>query len=140
MGKGSKDCLVTLVERATGFLLMGKLPDRTTRSLNDMTVKLTRKSPLPVDTITADNGTEFHQYREIEKKTNTTFYFVPPHQSWERGSNENTNGLIKQYVPKGTSKAELTQTHCKAIQRRLNSRTRKRYDFKTPWELKNEYQ
>ena len=140
MGKGSKDCLVTLVERATGYLMMGKLPDRTTHSLNDMTIKLIRKSPLPVHTITADNGTEFHQYKEIENKTNTIFYFATPHHSWERGSNENTNGLIRQYVPKGTSMAELTQTRCKAIQGRLNSRPRKRYDFKTPWELKNEYQ
>lgn len=140
MGKGSKDCLVTLVERATGYLLMGKLPDRTTHSLNEKTIKLIRKSPLPVMTITADNGTEFHQYKEIEKKTNTRFFFATPHHSWERGTNENTNGLIRQYLPKGTSMAQLTQAECEAIQRRLNSRPRKRYDFKSPWEMKNEYQ
>ena len=139
IGHGSKDCIVTLVERATGYLLIGKLPDRTTASLNKVTIKLIKNSPLPVKTITADNGTEFHQYKEIEKRTGTLFYFATPHHSWERGSNENANGLIRQYIPKRTSMKELTQEGCTAIERRLNSRPRKRYGFKSPWEMKNEH-
>lgn len=139
IGHTTKDCIVTLVERATGYLLIGKLPDRTTSSLNKATIRLIRTSPLPVKTITADNGTEFHQYKEIEKKAMVLFYFATPHHSWERGSNENANGLIRQYLPKRTSMKDVTQQHCDAIERRLNSRPRKRYGFKTPWEMKNDY-
>ncbi|WP_218313318.1 IS30 family transposase, partial [Alteromonas antoniana] len=139
IGHTTKDCIVTLVERATGYLLIGKLPDRTTSSLNKATIRLIKTSPLPVKTITADNGTEFHQYKEIEKKAKALFYFATPHHSWERGSNENANGLIRQYLPKRTSMKDVTQQHCDAIERRLNSRPRKRYGYKTPWEMKNDY-
>ena len=103
MGKGSKDCIVTLVERKTGYTLIGKLSDRTAHSTNKRTIKLMQKMPSQFLSITADNGTEFHQYSVIEKTLNCPFYFANPHHSWERGTNENTNGLIRQYLPKGTS-------------------------------------
>ncbi len=109
MGTGSPDCIVTLVERKTGFLQIGKLKDRTTRSLNKKTIRIISREPNAFKTITADNGTEFHQYKKIEKVCKTTFYFATPHHSWERGSNENANGLIRQYLPKGTSMTHLTQ-------------------------------
>jgi transposase, IS30 family len=132
MGKGSPDCIVTLVERKTGFLMIGKLKDRTTRSLNRKTQRLIRRDPAAFKTITADNGTEFHQYRAIEAKSKVRFYFANPYHSWERGSNENANGLIRQYLPKGTSMAKLTQQQCDAIAHKINTRPRKRYGFKTP--------
>ncbi len=72
--------------------------------------------------------------RELERATGVAFYFATPHHSWERGTNENTNGLIRQYVPKGTSMAKLTQQRCNAIARALNNRPRKRLGFKTPQE------
>ncbi|TAA47265.1 IS30 family transposase [Corallincola spongiicola] len=66
-----------------------------------------------------ENGTEFHQYPTIEEATKTTFHFANPHHSWERGTNENTNGLIRQYLPKGTSMASITQADCESIAKRL---------------------
>lgn len=135
MGKGSKDCIVTLVERKTGFVQIGKLPDRTTASLNKNTLKLIHRFPSSFKTITADNGTEFHQYQAMEAVCPATFYFATPYHSWERGSNENCNGLIRQYLPKGKSMSSLTQRHCDRIADKLNSRPRKRHNYKTPEEL-----
>lgn len=134
MGKGSRDCIVTLVERKTGYVMIGKLKDRTTGSLNKKTKALIRRDPLSFKTITADNGTEFHQYTAIEAASDVKFYFATPYHSWERGSNENANGLIRQYLPKGTSMASLTQQQCDAIAAKLNARPRKRLNYKTPEE------
>lgn len=134
MGKGSPHCIVTLVERKTGFVVIGQLNDRTTRSLNRRTIKLIRRFDRAFRTITADNGTEFHQYAEIETRAKTTFYFATPYHSWERGTNENTNGLIRQYLPKGTSMRSLTQQQCDTIALKLNTRPRKRFDYRTPQE------
>ena len=135
MGKGSSDCIVTLVERKTGFVYIGKLSDRTTDSLNQKALMLIRRNPTAFKTITADNGTEFHQYKKIEEKCLAKFYFANPYHSWERGSNENCNGLIRQYLPKGTSMASLTQQQCDVIAHKLNTRPRKRHNYKTPEEL-----
>ena len=135
IGKGSRDCIVTIVERKSGYVMIGKLKDRTTRSLNRRCIKLLHREPATFKTITADNGTEFHQYPEIEAATNTRFYFANPHHSWERGTNENTNGLIRQYIPKGTSMKDLTQAQCDRIAKKLNTRPRKRHGFKTPEEI-----
>ena len=132
MVKGSPHCLVTLVERKTGYTLIGHLKNRTTHSLNQRVIQLL-KAHL-AKTITADNGTEFHQYRVLEKALGTTFYFATPYHSWERGTNENTNGLIRQYFPKGISLEKVTQGECNLIAKRLNNRPRKRLNFKTPEE------
>lgn len=98
------------------------------------TIDLIRRSPRKFKTITADNGTEFYSYKQIERATGVRFYFPTPHHAWERGTNENTNGLVRQYLPKRTSMARVTQLHCNAIARNLNTRPRKRYDFDTPEE------
>ena len=131
MGSTS-ECVVTLVERKTGFLLVGKMRARTTAELNRATFELMCRHPEKFRTITADNGTEFHDYRALEEITGVPFYFATPHHSWERGTNENTNGLLRQYLPKGTSLASLTQSRCDAIAETLNIRPRKRHDYKTP--------
>jgi IS30 family transposase len=138
IGKGSRHCLVTVVDRKTGYVLIGKLRARTQEHTNHRTLRLMRRHPRRFKTITADNGTEFHDYAAIEQTTGTRFYFATPHHSWERGTNENTNGLIRQYVPKGTSMAKLSQQRCNAIARELNDRPRKRLGFKTPQECFNE--
>ena len=83
-------------------------------------------------------GTEFHDYKRIEERTGATFYFARPYHSWERGSNENANGLLRQYLPKGASMAGLSQQQCNAIARKLNTRPRKRLGFRTPLECFNE--
>lgn len=135
MGTGSKHCIVTIVERKSGYVIIGKLKDRTTRSLNRRCIQLLDREAAQFKTITADNGTEFHQYPEIEEATGTRFYFATPHHSWERGTNENTNGLIRQYLPKGMNLKDLNQAQCDRIATKLNTRPRKRHGFKTPEEI-----
>ena len=132
MGTGSKDCIVTLVERATGFTLIGKMKNRTAKELNNRVIALIKQHAHQFLTITADNGTEFHGHKEIERKTGVKFYFAHPYHSWERGTNENTNGLIRQYIPKGESMGGMTQYDCNRIARKLNTRPRKRLGFVTP--------
>jgi transposase, IS30 family len=137
-GGGSKDCVVTLVERKTGLVLVGKLADRTALSLSRRVVRLMSSSGARFETVTADNGTEFHDYKSIERRVGVVFYFARPYHSWERGSNENAHGLIRQYLPKGVSMAGLSQYQCNAIARQLNTRPRKRLGFRTPLECFNE--
>jgi len=133
MGKsGEKECIVTLVERATGTVLIGKLPNRTVEATNQRIIALIRNAGLPFLTMTSDNGTEFNGYAQIEAATGVTVYFARPHHPWERGSNENANGLIRQYLRKGESMASLTQKQCNAIAHKLNTRPRKRYGYDTP--------
>ena len=134
IGKGSRHCIVNLVERKSGFVLIGKLKARTAEHLNHRTELLVQRHPRQFKSFTADNGTEFHDYAALERTTGTTFYFATPHHSWERGTCENTNGLIRQYIPKGTSMTRLSQQECNAIARELNDRPRKRLGFKTPKE------
>ena len=134
VGKGAPDCVTTLVERKTGYALIGKLSDRTMFSTSQRTKMLLRRVPEQVKTITADNGTEFHDYESVEEATGVKFYFATPYHSWERGSNENFNGLLRQYLPKRTSQAALTQSDCDRIANKLNSRPRKRLGYRTPEE------
>lgn len=128
----SSDCIVTLVERKSGYLAIGKLSARTVLQTNRAILALMRRQRGQFRTITADNGTEFHGYAALEARTGVRFYFATPHHSWERGTNENTNGLIRQYLPKGQSMTDLTQSECNAIAAHLNNRPRKRHGYKTP--------
>ena len=132
LGAGDRHCVLSLVERRTGYLILGKLPARTATAVTRRAIQLIRRERHPVHTLTADNGTEFHDYATIERATGTTVYFATPHHAWERGTNENTNGLVRQYLPKRASMAHLTQRTCDAIARRLNTRPRRRLDFRTP--------
>ena len=133
LGTG-RPCVLSMVERKTGFLVLGKLHARTTAEVNRRMIKLIRNQPRPVRTITADNGTEFHQFKTVERSTHARFYFAEPYHSWERGTNENTNGLLRQYLPKRSSMAQLTQHQCNAIANKLNRRSRKRLGYRTPEE------
>ena len=138
MGAGDKDCVLTLVERKTGLVRIGKLRDRRAASLSRRAVSLMRGHGARFATVTADNGTEFHDYKRVERLTGAQFYFARPYHSWERGSNENANGLLRRYLPKGMSMAGLSQQQCNAIARKLHTRPRKRLGFKTPLECFNE--
>ena len=135
LGHGSRHCIVSLVERKSGYLEIGKLKARTKEQTNARTIALIRRHPRRFHTITADNGTEFHGYARIERATGVPFYFANPHHAWERGTNENTNGLIRQYLPKHSDMARLTQRGCDAIARALNSRPRKRHGYRTPQQI-----
>jgi transposase, IS30 family len=125
---------LTLVERMTGYLQMGKLERHCAVDAATRTIELIERQPDRFKTITADNGTEFHSYRLVEEATNVPFYFATPHHSWERGTNENTNGLVRQYLPKRASMAHVTQSDLDAIATKLNTRPRKRLGFQTPEE------
>ena len=129
---GERCCLLTLVERATGFGVIIRLPHRTVRAVTRATIQLIRSSRLPFRTITWDNGTEFHGYRQIEQAIGVQSFFAYPHHPWERGSNENFNGLARQYFRKGRSLARTRQSDCDQVAAKLNSRPRKRYGFQTP--------
>ncbi len=127
-----RDCLLTLVERSCGLALVAKLPHRTVTAVNRAALKLIGDSGLPFKTITWDNGTEFHGYKALEEATGIRCYFAYPHHPWQRGSNENFNGLLRQYFPKRRSLGRIRQHHCELITHKLNQRPRKRYGYKTP--------
>ena len=133
-GRG-KACLVTIVERKTGVTRVGKI-NRATKELTlERTIELLWDEKERVKTITADNGTEFHNYKDLEKTLETQVYFATPHHAWERGTNENTNGLLRQYFPKGTNLSRVTRSTCKSVAEKLNNRPRKRLGFRTPNEV-----
>jgi IS30 family transposase len=127
-------CVLTMVERKTGYIVIGKLRIRRAADVNARATRLIRAQPRPVRTITADNGTEFHEYAALERATTARFYFATPHHAWERGTNENTNGLLRQYLPKRQSMAHLTQHGCNRLAAKLNRRPRKRLGYRTPEE------
>lgn len=137
-GAGAGGCVVTLVERKTGLALTGKPADRTAGSLSRRAISLVRRHGGRLEAVTADNGTEFHDYERVERLTGASFYSARPYHPWERGSNENANGLLRQYLPKGVSMAGLSQQQCNAIARKLNTRPRKRLGFRTPLECFDE--
>jgi IS30 family transposase len=134
IGSNDQHCIVTLVERKTKYTLIGKLTRRNTTSTNKRLIQLIERERDNFTTITSDNGTEFNQFKAVEEATAVPFYFCTPYHSWERGLNENTNGLIRQYLPKGKSMAHITQRHCDAIARKLNKRPRETLGFKSPEE------
>jgi IS30 family transposase len=125
---------LTIVERTTGYLQMGKLERHCAADATARTIELIERQRGCFKTITADNGSEFHSYKLIEEATAVPFYFATPHHSWERGTNENTNGLIRQYLPKRKSMAGTTQAQLEEIADKLNSRPRKRLGYRTPEE------
>jgi IS30 family transposase len=129
---GERTCLLTLVERSTGIAQVVRLPHRTVRAVNRATINVIQASGLPFKTITWDNGTEFHGYRQIEAATGVRCYFAFPHHPWERGSNENFNGLLRQYFRKGKPLTRSRKSDCDQATDKLNQRPRKRYDFQTP--------
>jgi transposase, IS30 family len=133
-GSPAGPCVLTLVERKTGYVLVGHLARRSTAAVNRRAQQLIAAQPHPVRTITVDNGTEFHGYAALERTTGTQFFFATPHHAWERGTNENTNGLLRQYLPKRQSMAQLTQYDCTRIATKLNRRPRKRLGYRTPEE------
>ena len=135
MGKmGSPHCLLTLVERKSGYAIIRKLPARTTVEAVAAIAAAIKTLQNMFHTFTFDNGTEFHGYQQIEQATGVRCYFAYPHHPWQRGSNENFNGLLRQYCPKRRSVARLRQRDCDLIAHKLNSRPRKRYGYKTPIE------
>lgn len=132
MGKDGRHCLLTLVDRKTRQARILKLPARQAAEVNKALIREVRAGRLKIKSLTLDNGTEFHGFRELEEELGIEVYFAQPYHSWERGTNENTNGLIRQYLPKGMCFKEVTQRDCDRIERELNNRPRKVLGFSTP--------
>lgn len=134
VGTGARDAVLVLVERRTGKVRLGKLADRTAPGVRRRAIQLLRQERRRVWTITADNGTEFHEFDGIERALDLEVHFAPPYRAWERGTCENTIGLVRQYLPKGSSLAGVTQADCTYIAQQLNQRPRKRLGYRTPEE------
>jgi len=130
----STHSVLTLVERSTGYVLLGKLERHTAAETTERLIELINRHPGCFKTITCDNGSEFHGYKDVEAATGVQFFFATPHHSWERGTNENTNGLIRQYLPKRTSMAHVGPAELAVIEEKLNTRPTKRLDYDTPEE------
>jgi IS30 family transposase len=135
IGSDRFHCLLTLVERKTGTSIIKKLTSRTTAEVNRAMREVFKERGRDFKTITFDNGTEFHDYKALERDYPVVCYFATPYHSWERGSNENLNGLIRQYIPKGEHMGWVDQANCTFISNQLNDRPRKRHDYQTPKEL-----
>ena len=135
MGSDRHHCLLTLVEKMTGRAIIKKLHSRTALEVNTAIVEVFKQHIRDFKTITFDNGTEFHDYQTLESAFPVTCYFATPYHSWERGSNENLNGLIRQYLPKGEDMAWIDQLFCDRTAEELNDRPRKRHGFRTPKEV-----
>jgi len=133
-GTGRGACALSAVERKIGYVLLGKLARATGKAFATRAIALFRRQPRPVRTITADNGSEMTSAPVIEAAIGARFDFATPYHSWERGTNENTNGLVRQYLPKRQSMAHLTRWDLHRIARQLNRRPRKRLGYRTPEE------
>jgi IS30 family transposase len=132
IGKGNKGAIVTVVERKSAFLLMAKLNGKKPRDLAKAVVRLLAPYKEKVLSITADNGSEFAYHKYISQKLKTDFYFAHPYSSWERGLNEYTNKLIRQYIPKKTDFNDYNEQYIFEVNMKINSRPRKNLGFKTP--------
>lgn len=138
IGKGHDGVLLTLVERCTKFVLIVKLKSKNALSLAKEAVKALPRSKLPVKTITFDNGLEFACHQHIAQHLKAVTYFAHPYHSWERGLNENTNGLIRQYIPKSCLISIVRPVDVSWIEEQLNQRPRKTLGYQSPAEFARE--
>lgn len=139
VSRQSKAGLNTIVERKTGLVFINKIHSGTADATREAVVK--RLGVLPAclrKTLTSDNGIENSMYDQIQEDLGTRWYFAHPYHSWERGTNENTNGLIRWYFPKKTDFATISDEAIKAVEDALNNRPRKRLGWRTPLEVFNE--
>jgi IS30 family transposase len=136
IGKDHKSAIGTIVERKSRYTLIIKLKARNSKEVAKMFSKyLNQLNPLFKKTMTYDNGIEMAKHQLITRKTGMKIYFAHPYSSWERGTNENTNGLIRRYLPKGTNFNEIDKKRLQIIQEKLNNRPRKIIGYKTPKEI-----
>jgi len=135
-GAAHKAYLVTHVERKSRYLVMGKIADKQSRTFNVGTIRaFARHGKLPMETMTADNGKEFAAFKKLERKLALEVYFAQPYHSWQRGTNENTNGLLRQFFPKGLDLRGATHPYVAMVERLMNTRPRKCLGYRTPQEV-----
>ena len=135
-GKKSTGYMATHVERKSRYLIATKLVNKKAESLTLKSIKAFWRIPKKMrKTLTVDNGREFAHFKELENKTGLTVYFADPYSAWQRGTNENTNGLLRQYFPKGTDFREFTEEDLAFAVKKLNHRPRKCLDYQTPHDV-----
>ncbi len=135
-GAKGKGALATHVERRSRYLLAAKLEDKKAATMNAQSIASFLKLPISRrKTLTVDNGKEFSQFKELEAKTGLNVYFADPYAAWQRGTNENTNGLIRFYFPKGTDFHAVTEEKLNEIVEKLNHRPRKCLNYQTPHDV-----
>lgn len=127
--------LVTIVDRASKFTLIKKVSSRKANIVSQALIDMLLPIKAVTHTITSDNGKEFSYHENVSKALDTKFYFANPYHSWERGLNEHTNGLIRQYLPKQTDFTKVNSSEIIKIQNKLNNRPRKSLGYKTPSEV-----
>lgn len=132
IGKNRKQAVVSIVERKTKFTILKKVNQKTAENVSLATIDALTPYQNLVLSITADNGSEFAKHEKIAAHLKTDFFFAHPYSSWERGLNENTNGLVRQYLKKGSGFESVTEQQLSIIMDKLNNRPRKTLDFKTP--------
>lgn len=138
IGKNHKSAIGTIVERKSRYTLIVKLKAKNATEVAKMfSKKLNQLNPIFKKSMTYDNGIEMARHEIITKKTGMKIYFAHPYSSWERGTNENTNGLIRRYLPKGTDFTKISEKTLYNIQHKLNNRPRKIIAYKTPNEILN---
>lgn len=135
IGKGRKSALLTLVERKSLYTVIVKLTSRSATELAAKLIYTLKRLRAVLKTLTVDNGKEFADHKTIARELDAKVYFAHPYSSWERGINENTNGLIRQYFPKGTDFNALDERDIQDVMDKLNNRPRKTRNFKTPNEV-----
>ena len=139
IGKNKKGAILTINDRWSGKVWIKKLVGKFAKPLSEKTVEILYPIKELIHTITGDNGKEFAEHKTISEQLELSFYFAHAYHSWERGANENTNGLIRQYIPKKTDFNTITDGYIKYVQKKLNDRPRKRLNFLTPNEIYNKF-
>jgi transposase, IS30 family len=132
IGQNHQHAILSLVERKSKLCLLKKVERNTALAVEQAIEELLRPLAEKVKTITSDNGREFANHQSVEKKLKAYFYFAPPFAAWERGTNENTNGLVRPYFPKGSDFRKITEQDIQWAMARLNKRPRKRLNYRTP--------
>ena len=138
IGKGHQGVLVTLTERRSRLTLIARTQTKQAKPVTQSIIRLLTPYQANVHTITFDNGKEFAQHKQVASALKTACYFAHPYSSWERGLNENHNGLIRQYLPKGQTFNNISDEKVLWIQDRLNNRPKKILGYKTPNEVYNQ--
>jgi IS30 family transposase len=140
VGKNHKSAIGTLVERVTRSTILVPLPAKDAGTVRKEFAKAVKRLPKEMRlSLTHDRGTEMHEHALFTKDTNVQVYFADPHSPWQRGTNENTNGLIRQFFPKGTDFSTVSKKELKRVQKLLNERPRKTLGWKTPKEAFRDY-
>lgn len=134
-GSDKQAGIATHVDRRTGYVVLAKLNDRSAATYNRRTLAAFRRHNLMAHTFTVDRGMEFARFTTLEKALSASVYFADAHCAWQRGSNENLNGLLRQYFPKTRDFSTLSEAELRYAENRLNTRPRKRYRYRSPADL-----